>query len=448
MNHDPEQHPVEDLLRSRSDARRVDAPLGAGALRVAPLAAVLASLLLGAPARAEDLPLGFTLGPGETLVHDSNVLRVPSVTTEPGGTADTYSLTSLTGTVHEVYSREDVTASATLGRVLYKRLKDLDYTQQDLRGTVHGNLPGDIDASVSAYHTAALAHFADFTPTAGNLPTRNVITRNDVNGFIDAPFAVDWRALVGGDGAQSRNSNAAFKSQDFDTGQVNGGIRYQPTTGNHVDLLVRSTTGTYINGNPGAFVGPGYRDRGADLSADWTFGGASHLHGRAGYIKHTGDDHVFPVTGLTVTSVEINRDFAGPAFDLTYLWELTAATRLKLYGLRETGAAGDNNFQSAVTHTYRITPTYLPSVKTEIDVYAEISHRDYFTNVLAITLPNGESLGIPRTDHSHSFGLTGLWTPRRWLQLTLDLHRDIRDSTENIFAYTDSVASLQIQGTF
>jgi hypothetical protein len=444
MINDAPQHPAADGRRRAGSANARARALPA-AVRAAALLGILA---LSGAVRAQEQPLGFTFGPGETVTHDSNVLRVPSSIKEPGGTSDTYSLTSLTGALHEIYGREDLTASATLGRVLYKRLKDLDYTQQDIHGTLRSNLPLSVDASISASHTAALAHFADFTGTAGGLPARNVITHNDVNGFVDAPFAVDWRVLVGGDGQQSRNSNDTFKSQDFNSTQVNGGIRYQPTTGNTVDLLVRSTSATYINGSPAAFVGPGYRDNGADLSADWTFAGASHLHGRAGYLKHTGDDHLFPNPGGATPFVEINRNFSGPAFDLTYLWEVTAITRLKFYGLRQSGAAGDNNYLSAVTHTYRITPTYLPTAKTEIDAYAESSRRNYFTSVLVNTPVNGQTIGGPREDNSHSFGLTALWTPRRWVQLTLDLHRDIRDSTVNAFSYTDSVASLQVQGTF
>jgi hypothetical protein len=409
-------------------------------------AALLTALALAAPAHAQEAPLGFTFGPGETVTHDSNVLRVPGYLAGPTGAGDTSSLTDLTGTVHEVYGRDDFTVSATLGRVIYKHLSYLDYTQQDLHGTFHANLPLNIDAAISGVHTASLAHFADFTITKGAPIPRNVITGNNINGYVDAPVFTDFRAIVGGAGSQSRNSADSFKTQDFNTAEVNGGIRYQPSTGNHVDLLARSTTGTYVNGSPAAFVGPGYRTRGADLSADWTFAGASHLHGRAGYVRHSGDDYVFPVTVNGSTSfVDVDRNFSGPAFDLTYLWDLSAAARLKFYGLRETGAAGDNSYQSAVTHTYRITPTYLPTVKTEIDAYAEWSRRDYFTNVLVAI---GQSNGIARLDQSHSVGLTALWNPRRWIQLKLDLRHEIRDSTEAAFAYTDTAASLMVQGTF
>jgi hypothetical protein len=416
---------------------------GARALAWAAAAALAAQL---PTALAQEVPLGFSIGPGETVTYDSNVLRLPGNTPAPGGRSDVSSLTSLTGTLHENYGREDINLSATVGRVFYKRLTNLDYTEQDLRGALKASLPLSIEANLGASHSATLAHFADLSTTA-----RNIITRNTANADLDLPVYTDFRAVAGAQGSQSRNSNDLFRTQDFNSSEGHGGIRYQPTTGNHVDLLVRSVTGTYTNGSPASYVGSGYRNRGADLSADWTFSGASHLHGRAGYLKHTGDDHLFPVLdafGFPVSparSVEINRNFAGPAFDLTYSWQLTALTSVRIFGLRESGGAGDNNYQSAVTHTYRVTPTYQPTVKTTLGAYAEWSKRDYFTNVLVGT---AQFNGTQRLDRLHSFGVTALWNPRRWVQGSVDVHHEVRDSNVAVGVFDDTVASLQIQGTF
>jgi len=400
----------------------------------------------GTEALAQEVPLGFSMGPGETITYDSNVLRLPGSTPAPGGKGDFSSLTSLTGSLHENYGREDINASATVGRVFFKRLTNLDYTEQDLHGTLRASLPLSIEATAGASHSASLAHFADLSTTV-----RNVITRNSANIDLDLPVFTDWRAVAGAEGNESRSSSVLFRAQDLNTGQVRGGIRYQPTTGNHVDLLVRSTSGTYVNGSPASYVGPGYRNRAADLSADWTFSGASQLHGRAGYVKHVNDDHLFPeldALGFPVSPpafVEINRNFSGPAFDLTYTWKVTPVSSVRIFGLRESGPAGDNVYQSAVSHTYRVTPTYQPTTKTELDAYAEWSKRDYFTNVLAGITQIG---GSARQDHSYNLGLTAVWNPRRWLQASLDLHHEVRESNIAIGQFIDTVASAQIQGTF
>lgn len=428
------------------DSRRpgpasVRAPAGVQAAAVA-----IALAGAGTSALAQEVPLGFTFGPGEAITYDSNVLRLSGDVPDPQGRSDVSAFTSLTGKLHENYGREDLNLSATVGRVLFKRHTQLDYTQQDLRGSLHASLPLTIEATLSASHGATLAHFADLGTTA-----RNVITRNDANADLDLPVLADWRAVAGTQGSQSRNSNAVFKSQDFNTAEAHGGIRYQPTTGNHVDLLVRSISGTYINGSPSSLVGPGYRDHAADLSADWTFSGASQLHGRAGYVKHTNDDHFFPVLdpfGFPVQpprQVEINRNFSGPALDLTYTWKLTALTSLRLFGLRAAGAAGDNTYQSAITHTYRVAPSFQPTVKTEVDAYGEWSKRDYSIYLLPGT---AQLSGVQRIDRSRSFGTTGVWNPRRWLQGSLDIHHEVRDSTASLGQFKDTVATLQFQATF
>ena len=416
-----------------------------GALTLALACAAL--LTAPIPAMAQDGgPLGFSVGPSETLTYDSNVLRQPGNTPAPNGRSDLSSLTSLVGTLHENYGREDLSLSANVGRVFYKRLTYLDYTEQALTGSLHASLPLSVEANLGATHSAELAHFADLSTTA-----RNVITHNGANVDLDLPVFTDWRAVAGASGDQSRNSDEAFKTQDFNSNQVHGGIRYRPTTGNHVDLQVRSTSGTYVNGSPTAYVGPGYIDRAADLSADWTFSGASHLHGRAGYVKHTNDDHFFPelnFAGFPVSPprfVEINRNFSAPAFDLTYSWELTARTSVQIFGLRQSGPAGDNNYQSAVTQTYRVTPSFALTAKTQFNGYAEWSKRDYFTNVLASA---AQVNGPRRLDLSRSYGATATWNPRRWLQGKLDVRHEARDSNLGIGVYTDTLVSLLIQGTF
>ncbi len=412
------------------------------------MAALAALLGLGASARGADVPLGFTFGPAETITYDSNVLRTPSDAASPGGRGDISTATDLTGALHEIYGREDVTASATVGRVLYRHMTQLDYTEQDARARVKASLPLNIDADVSGSHTATLAHFADIAT-----PIRNVITHNEVAASLGLPITLDWRTVVGGNGAQSRNSAPAFATQDFNTAEVNGGIRFQPSTGNHVDLLVRSIHATYISATPQTLLGPGYHDRAADITVDWTFAGASYLHGRAGYLRRTGDLAVYadPVNGTQT----LDRNFAGPAVDMTYLWQTTAATKVTLYAERNTGATGDNSYLSAVNHAYRITPGYQPSVKLDLGAYVEYAQSSYFGNVLqaiALTPAAAAALGIvsgaSRNDHTRSGGLLAKWSPRRWLEVNADLHRELRTSTVSVFQYVDTFASIRFIGSF
>jgi hypothetical protein len=398
------------------------------------------ALAIPQAAGAQEMPLGFSWGPGESIEHDSNFLRQSGQIPGAPVVTDTVYSTSLTGNFHEIYSRQQVTASATVGRVLFQNSRQYDYTQQAFQGNLQSDLPLNGSGTLNFTRSAQLVHFADI----GNV-SRDVITTNDLNGALDLPVAVDWRGVVGGEINQSKNSAVIMRPTDYHAGEVNGGIRFQPVTGNHVDLLLRSVHGVYPNGGPQSIVNADFRERGADLRVDWTFTGASHLQGRAGFVQRRYDNVLYLLTGPGKITA-LDRDFSGPAYNLTYLWQVTGASRLTAFADRSTGAAGDNSYLSAVTTTYRLTPSYQASAKIEIDAYVEWSRRNYFSNVYQIVF--GLPPGTTRLDNAHNAGASLHWNPRRWFQATFDVHREHRDSTIGVWSYADNVADLSFQALF
>ena len=391
--------------------------------------------------RAQEVPLGVFWGAGETVEHDSNLTRANAQSGYPIISATSY-ITDLVATLHETYGREDLTASATIGRALYPVYRQYDITQQDIRGTLLSNLPLSAQALLTVARTSQMAHFADL-----GSPVRDVIYHNELNASVDFPLRINWRAVLTGDDAHTLNSASIFQTQDLNTTELDGGIRFQPSTGNHVDLLLRTVHGTYPNGSPSVFISSGYNDRGADLRADWTFTGASRLLGRAGYIERRNDDLLYLDTTTFPFQIRaLSRNFSGPGFDLTYIWQITGASKLTAYGSRQIGAAGDNSYLSAVTRTFRLAPAYQPSVMVELEAYFEWSLRDYFSDVYAVV--TGLPPGTNRRDNAHSDGVSVLWNPRRWLQVKLDLRHEQRDSTISSWVYTDSSASLSLQCRF
>jgi hypothetical protein len=397
---------------------------------------------LGAPEPGhaqEAPPTGFTFGPGETIVHDSNVLRTSGTPGYPV-TSDTSYNTDLMASFNQTYGREQVLASATIGRVLYEHLSEYDFTQQDISGSLKSSLPYSIDASIGFVRTSSLAHFADFESTV-----RNVISYNALDAKIDFPLEVDWRGVLDGSVSRVTNSASGYQAQDLNTAEVDGGIRFQPVTGNHVDLLLRSVEGTYPNNSPASLIPPGYHDLGADLRADWTFSGASHLQGRVGFVRRSNDELLYLDTTTGQMQV-LDRNFSGPAYDLTYIWQITAASRLTFYGLRMVGPSGDNNLLTATTHTFKFTPAYQASAKIEVDAYYQWTATNYFTDVYdaVYSQPPGTALD----NYAHNVGLGVIWKPRRWVNVTFDIHHQERDSNSPIWTYTDNMASLSLQTSF
>jgi hypothetical protein len=436
---------------ARTDIRRKPyrhgaARLGATRMRVfasaVSLLAACTPFIARAQVQSAEVTPGFTWGVGETVEHDSNLERLPGGSPTPP--ADTLKTTSILGSFDETYSREEISAKANVGRVFYTRPADrqFDYTAEDIEGTLASDLPYNIDTTIKASRTAALAHFADIAQ-----PVRDVIDTKNLSGTLAFPLAVDFRGVVDGNRVQTRNSFGAFQTQDLDVTGVDGGIRYEPTTGNDVDLVARTAHGVYPNGSPSALLSPGYRDKGVDLRADWTFSGASHLQGRVGYLKRSNDELLYAV-GDQVRA--LNRDFSGPAADLTYLWQITSVTQLTFLALRETGAAGDNNYLSAVSKSFRITPNYRPTPKITLQAFADWTRRDYFSNVLqAINIQEGLPPGTGgRVDDNHTYDASVVWTPRRWLQASLEFRRETRDSTIDTLSFKNDIFIFSIQGNF
>lgn len=420
------------------------------ALGIAPVCALAFVSALAASGLAyadEPPPAGFSFGPGETIEHDSNILRNPAGQSPSAYpvVSETIYTTDLLGAFHQTYGRQVVSVSALLAQVHYQHLSQFNYTQEDIQAALQSSLPYKIDTSVAVARTAQLANFADI-----GAATRDVIVRNSLKASVDFPIAVDWRPILGGSVAEQRNLATAYETQDLNTAEIDAGIRFQPTTGNYVDLLLTSVRGTYPNNSPAALVPPGYRDRGADLRVDWTFSGSSHAQGHAGYVRRSDDILVYldqnPASPTFNQLVTLNENFAGPVVDLTYDWQFSAQSKLTFFVLRQTGAAGDNNYLSAVTRTVRITPSYRPTEKIRLDAYAEWSQRNYLSQVYQAV--SGALPGVTRLDTSRYYGVGASWTPWRWLKGSIDLHREQRDSTIAIYSYGDNVVTGSLQGTF
>jgi hypothetical protein len=372
-------------------------------------------------------PPGFRLGVGLLWQYDTNVQRLASDT---GADSLIYGASVLAG-FDQTYGRQHVYAAADVGRVLYSQFPLYNYTQENLTAGWHMNLPASVDAEVDLAHTVQLARFADLNSTR-----RDVITGNDARAFVDFPVLVEqWRLVVGGDASRLRHSAGTDQQADSNTAELDAGVRYQTDLGNRVDLLARtvhanypdaqaSSLGNCVPGPRSTCVSP-YRDRGADLRVQWKFSGASTLSGRVGYVKRRYDLRTFS-------------DFAGAAYDMTYLWQPTVRTSLAFLVLRQMGATGDNQYQSAVTHTYRVTPAYALTEKIHAEVQFELDQLDY------LAVGNASS----RRDRVHSARIGMAWLPRSWLQIKLSQTVEQRASNLATFDYLDHLSSLSLQATF
>jgi hypothetical protein len=429
--------------------RSFNRPSGA-ACRAAALALAFGlGLAGGASAQLQAVPgqvaPGFYFGGLESLSYDSNLTE-----TDVAPRLSTWiSNSSLIGGLNETYGRQNLTGTATIGRVIYHDQGDYDYTAEDVHLGWTSSLPGDINTDLDGGQTRQLAHFADF-----NTPTRNILTRDAINGSVDFPvYGQDFRGLVGGDGSKIRNSDPAEVINNSNSREVNVGLRYQPATGDRLDLLAREQHVDYTSPpSTASLTNANYTDRGIDLRATWVFSPISHILGRVGYTRRRVEN---PALSF--------ENFSGPGFDVSYVYLPTPKTSLTLYALRQTGATGENGALYAITRTLRFTPAYLPTAKTkltlnlEYDLYNNITTQSYANALTAYYLsvfPAGSTIPfIPNQSfsyHSTSVGLDGTWDPYRWLEAKLSWRRDERSAGDVAlgFNYVERVTMVTVQAKF
>jgi hypothetical protein len=387
-------------------------------LVVAPLLVALLAAVGCASAQEPPAP-GFYYGGLLGATHDDNVFRTSSAN---GTNSDWITTYGLLGGYDRTFSRTRLYANATVSRVNYRDLSQLDYTQQDLAGGVGTNLPGDINAALDLTRNVALARFADTNNTR-----RNLISRTNALVSVDAPIATDWRVLVGGGPSRLRDSNATDQVADLNTTDLNAGVRYQSALGNRVDFLLRRDKARYVLEQTGPFALPDYHETAAEVRAVWTLSGASRINGRVGYVKRKNDGRP-------------DLDFSGPAYDITYTWTPTVLSTVQLFALRERGAAGDALLQSAKSTTYRLTPSLLVGTRITLRGVLELSERSYYGA--------DPTLNLNRKDTVRAIGLGAGWTPERWLTLDVDFRHENRSSPLAGFDYKSNVGRVTGQARF
>jgi len=403
------------------------------------LSVVLVTVVCNCGALAQILPppdaivgppveLGPYFGAAVSTAYDNNVTQMPG----GAGARDSWiDVAKLLGGFDRTFDRQHVTAYAEVDRSVYRQESLYDYTAADLRADVKSNFPSNINTDFGFSRTQTLARAEDL-----NTIRRNVITTDAANGSIYFPIAVNWHSVIAGNGSLLRNSNEIDRPTNQNTAEGDLGFRYQTGAKNYVDLLARAAHTTYPDGAGTGYGNTSYRDRGAELRTVWKFSGSSQVVGHVGYLQRRYEN-------LTLLN------FSAPTYELTYLWTPSYKTILTLYVLRQAGPAGDSGYLEAVTHTYRITPAYLPAEKIRLETYYQWSSLDYYGNVqvLGAGVPQSAA-STSRGDADSNYGVAAMWTPLRWLMLKLDLHHEQRSSNEFQFEFSENVAMLTVQAKF
>ena len=265
-----------------------------------------------------------------------------------------------------------------------------------------------------------LTDFVDF-----RLPVRNITTTWRAKASAGYRYHPDWEARAIATTATSDNSTTARAGNDYDQTGTEIGIRYLPRSGNWIGLALRHAETVYPSAR---FNDIAKND--LQVQARWAISGHSRLDLHAGYTDLRHDQFS-------------QRDFSGPTGRLDYDWTVNGKSTVSVVARRELSGYETSVSSFVDTRAIAIAPTWNPTAKTSLRLRYEQQWKRYRGDAAVIVA------GAPeRDDRIGTLALTASYAPWRFVQLTLELRQEDRDSNEPRFLYDASTAQGTLQVLF
>jgi len=383
---------------------------------------VYADSLSGSVASVVDaLPEGLQLALSTTLSRDSNIFRQPDSTVK----ADTITSTQTVLTYNKTYGMQNLTLEATLSHNKFSNFSYLDNSTNNYKGSWALKIDTNLSGIIGVTQTQTLANFATTQVFSKILYTTQ-------SRFINGDWWArgPWHALLGVSENLSSNSATVTTQQNTKSNASYTGISYLSEAQNTLSLKRQSTTGSYTNTPLNYFylVDNGYTETDDLLDFNWNLSGKSQLSGELNHL-----------------SVKQNhfsqRNYAGMAGNLNYLWSITGKTSLQFTAQRNFGQFLTSYSSYDVTDDFAISPVWKLSEKTTLRASFDQGSVNYLgaINGVPVTARND-------TTQTVMFGVD--WTPTRTTLLHTSIQRTSRDSNYTIYQYSDNAINMTGQILF
>lgn len=358
----------------------------------------------------------------EDLRYDSNVFRLSdensnAATSEAGQRHDFFSVTTLRAGLDKHFGRHRLLLLAAPSIVSYAKFDQFDYVGQDFLADWSGRLGTDGRYGARYEHVKVATNPADQPIPNGNRSTRDTVAAD-----LAVPTGPRWLAVTDWRADRNRNSSEIEKGGDNDGWAADAGIRFQPATGNNIDLRYRHSFYNYPNVIPTQIKDNTYTQNEIELSGAWQPNEPSRFEGRASYVRREHEN--IP-----------QRDFSGWVGSLRFVWKPTVATSASLRVFRDLGAVSDSSASYADTFGISFVPTWAASTKLAFASLLEWRRRSY----------NGFTLEPRSPDYTARIGLSARYqATRNWL-FGIGISDERRHSSDTLREYSDVIGSVIAQ---
>lgn len=382
------------------------------------LATGLIAGMNGVGAWAETSP--YAIGLSQSLVSDSNFLRLEGGRTVPAGLSksDLLSTTALFATLDQPIGRQRLLGNVALRANRLANNTLYDFNGYALRGAIDWSTIEKLSGTLSLATNRSLARLSD--TRISNLQSRNLETTRQLDATARLGLAGRFGAELGYSARELTYSDSEFAARQFDQQTVSAGLRYRPSGASSFAAGARLTRGKYPKFQTradGSFEADRFDRNDIDLSAVVEPSGASAFSLRLSLSR---TDH----------DLAAQRDFSGLTGAASWAWRPTGKLRFNTALSRDSGQdtsfAGpdgvDNGIDfSRLTTALSLRADYEFSAKVGLKGQLAVARRS-----LARTSA-GDTAGAARdSDTTVTLGFGASWQPTRSIQIGCDLGSEDR----------------------
>jgi exopolysaccharide biosynthesis operon protein EpsL len=370
----------------------------------------------------EEQPLKLKASGG--ISYDSNLFRLsaeadPQTVIGSSDKSDIIYQLGAGGKYELRQSRQKFIAEANVTEYKFRHFGGLDNTSGALRGEWQWQVGNDWSGELGVGYRRYLESFADFQQNV-----RDMVNQDRVYGSANYLLHSHLKLTLDADWVDTEHSDQARNDLDSKINNTAFTVNWVTPAQNTVGLQYRTADARFPHPDPTTLITNDYTDHEYSLVAHWKLSGASEASARIGHTERKFDQ-------------DPNRNFSGPTWRLTYLWQPTGKTSLELATWREL-----SQFQNLNANYVRVTgisaaPTW--SVAPQVALRGKISLRtlDYLGDTGTSTGSSG------REDKERLYQLSALWTPMRLTELAFTIETGRRTSNQAFDDYKyDAISFL------
>jgi exopolysaccharide biosynthesis operon protein EpsL len=374
----------------------------AGARRLCLLVAALSAVhAMAGPSDALHAYGGIGFG------HDDNLLRVPDGF--PGfdnQRGDSWYQAEAGLLFDHTYSRQHISARASLSKVKFDHFKQIDYDGKDIQAKWDWQVGNHLEGKLGANYNQTLAPYTDFRSDQRNL-------RQQRRAYFDGAWRFHPSYRVRGGVSKDKFSYElavqSYNDRTEDAYEI--GADYLPASGSEVGLVLRKIKGKYPNRRPFGqlLINDDFDQDEVKARVLWNASGNTTVQALAGWARRRqpalGDDTsgfngrlgaTYKPRGKVSYTAALWRDFA------------PIESTIVSYTLNKGASVG---------------ATWEPGAKLKVDASALYERRAYNARLLAIAARGG----LDDSVRSASMRLT--WSPRSAVQLSAALAHQARSGS-------------------